>query len=127
MNLEKLENILKAPKKGTCLIYTRQDVLYEDYDVESVSEYLKSITGEILEIHFFDQDKEYRAIYTESRRREKEGNVIEYISDFKNEPNSVYSERCFLENGENITVLNHISFDEKNGMAYIDDYRLIRG
>lgn len=77
--------------------------------------------GPILELHLFDDKKEYRSITSESSRH-KDG-VIEHVADFAYDEDTVYKETPVLEKGGTITVLNHLSYD-KNGMASIDDYRL---
>ena len=48
------------------------------------------------------------------------------ITDFPEEDEwAVFKERVLLEDSqEEITVLNHIAYNEENGMAYVDDYRL---
>ncbi len=124
MTVRDLRRINEAPNQGTYLIYTRKKVLFGEYTsvYEAIGEADKD---EILEVHLFDSASEYRAITSESRRRDE--GVVEYIADFADERDSVYRENCMLESGGYITVLNHITYDKDNGMAVIDDYRLIGG
>lgn len=123
MNINQLKKIEEAPTQGTKLIYTRKKVIYGGYN--SLDSCKNDIAEQdILEIHLFDDSKEYRAIATESKRFPD--GVLEHLAEF-NEDDSVYSETCMLEDGDKITVLNHISFNDDNGMAYVDDYRIKRG
>lgn len=126
MRVNDLRKIDGAPARGQLLAYLRTEVLFQPYD--SVQE-VKKILGEceILELHMFDEDKEYRCLVSESVRFE--GNCIEYISEFEDAENSdeVYKENCLLESGGKMTVLSHMGFDKENGMAIMDDYRLRMG
>jgi hypothetical protein len=137
-----LKSILQ---NGWILAYTRERLIfhplnYTDYE-ESILQLEEELKEEkILELHLFNQEAEYRAIETRSKRYPS--GVIETLVDFKEEESTVFSEKIFLnENlkrpGDNIisfpetgriTVLNHISYqtgEQENGMAYIDNYRLI--
>ncbi len=111
-----------APSAGQALIYTRKKVLFFPYLSER--DVIEKTEGEeLLEVHLFDSRKEYRAILTESRRFP--GGIIESVSDFADEKESVYKEEILLENStRKITVLNHLKYGQ-NGMVSIDDYRLI--
>lgn len=125
MKINELKDISNAPSQGQMLVYTRNNVFFEPYDsIESVKNKFKE--DEVLEIHMFDEDKEYRAILSTSKRF-KEGK-IEAIVDFANKKDSVYPEHILLENTYaaqgKITVLNHIVYGE-NGMASIDQYRFV--
>jgi len=118
----KIEEYKKAPKCGNVLAYLRKEVVLEKYNSEDE---LKSILGnsEILELHLFDNDKELRCLMSESKRFP---GLIAYLEDIKEDPDNTYKEDCFLDNGDKLTVLNHIVFDE-SGMASIDSYRLTKG
>lgn len=151
MIYQDLKRSNEAPESGQLLAYTRKKVYFQPYG--SLSEVELLLQNEmLLELHLFDQDKEYRAIVTRSRRFKdsnteastKDGHrthgIIETIADFSEEDTaSIYKERArlfqknFLEeqasdntNSKVITVLNHISYGE-NGMAYVDNYRLQMG
>lgn len=121
MTWEKLNHTNEAPTSGMMLVYLRKKILFEGY--QSLDDIASILAGhEILEIHLFDQSKEYRAVLSESPRF-KEG-FIEHTAKFNlSDETSFYAENMLLEDGGMITVLNHISYDD-NGMAYIDDYRL---
>lgn len=120
----------KAPANGQLLAYTRTQVLFEKYEnLDKVKELIND--QELLELHLFDKDKEYRAVATREKRKfdNCKNGIIEYVSDFVNKE-EIYSETILLENKYkgygSIKVLNHIQYDdEKSGMAEFDDYRLV--
>lgn len=122
--LEQLEKWNEAPDKGQLLIYTRETVLFHKYPSKTFV--LELLEGqEILEMHLFDNQKEYRCILSRSKRWEN--GVIETIANFPIEKENVYKEEILLENTkEKMMVYNHIQYDE-NGMATIDNYRLAMG
>ena len=75
---------------------------------------------ELLEVHLFDKQKEYRAVKSESHRF-KNG-VIECMVDFSN---NQYVFKAKIEKSEKkISTICHINYDPENGMAFIDNYRL---
>ncbi len=122
-----LQKIGEAPQAGQLLAYTRKNVIFQPYGaLEEVEEWLSQ--EDLLEVHLFDEEKEYRSIATRSKRY-KDG-VIETVADFsEREEETLYKEQIRLENGQGmITVLNHIKYDDKGdgatGMASIDNYRL---
>ena len=130
-----LKRINEAPKHGHMLAYTRRRVIFHPYtDLSFLDKELEE--EELLEIHLFDSDKEYRAIKTRSPRYT--GGIIEAVALFEEtegmivnseqEAESVYRLDTVTEKNMGIlTVLHHISYDENNGMAKIDNYRLKMG
>lgn len=129
MRIEMLKEIENAPQSGQMLAYFRKTgVLFERYEtLENVLNKLKEAEAAdtLLELHLFDTSKEYRTILSKSKLREN--GCIEYVSDFVDEDTAVYKEVVELEHGKGMmTVLNHIRYEE-NGMAVIDDYRLVMG
>lgn len=119
----------KAPHSGQLLAYTRTQVLFEKYtDLNKAKELLDG--QELLEVHMFNKEKEYRAVATKGKRKFDGCNdgVIEHEAKFENDDMKVYKENVLLDNKYknygSITVLNHIDYDEL-GMAKFDDYRLI--
>ena len=124
-NLKKMED---APQKGTVLAYFQSKIMMEPYaDRLALKNALmeEERSGEeLLEMHLFDETKENRCIRSESRRFPD--GVIEYVSDFSHQDmDNVFAETVLLENGDGkMTVWNHIRYDEQNGMASLDDYRL---
>lgn len=111
-----------APTKGTALVYTRDKVqMFDYYDLSQVKEEYKN--DDLVEIHLFDREKEYRAVKSVSRRYK--GAVVAVL-DFPNDEN-VYEEKTELIDGEYcLTILNHISYDQ-DGLLSIDMYRLVKG
>lgn len=123
MRLQDLKRMKEAPSCGQLLAYTRKRVLFQQYEnVEELEEVLNE--EELLELHLFDAQREYRCVATGSRRFPS--GVIETVIDFpEEEESSVYREDVLLEDRKGmITVLNHIAYNEDNGMAYVDNYRL---
>ena len=126
--IQESELFKKAPDSGYYLIYTGKKVEFKSYS--SINQIFSSIDDEceILEIHLFDQEKEYRAIASESAVY-NENQFVEHVADFPDREEDVYSDICFLENGGKITVLNHLGYGKdsdgnENGMIFVDDYRL---
>lgn len=121
-----------APASGQLLIYTRQEVLFRSYASLDEVEQLCGV-NDILEIHLFDQDKEYRALASTGSKAGANDGVIEYTADFSCEEGNVFIEEQLLEMEPDpgipagtLRVMNHISYDE-NGMASVDDYRMAMG
>lgn len=117
-----------APESGQILAYTRlKKPIFHAY--ENLGQIEKELEQtNLLEIHLFDEEREYRAV--EARRR-----IIEVLVDFPaSDEERVYAETVLLEEGDTITVLNHIRYDDEmegsaenedvSGMAVIDNYRL---
>lgn len=123
MRFENLEKMTEAPDRGQMLAYTQKQVIFRPYEnLDKVRCWLAD--NRILELHLFDQCKEYRAIETRSPRFQN--GIIETIADFREEDQKeLYTEVVTLEDkfGTAIAVLNHIHYDE-TGMADIDNCRL---
>ncbi len=164
MDIRTLQQIDKAPHSGYMLLYTRQNVVFEKYDFENIDDIKNNIlskvdkmpNNELLEVHLFDNDKEYRAIKTTSHRtyqNSAKGSVECVVSDDivkaqaqkiksnddkkadceSNTSNVVdtYTEDILLDNPFNkiipkIAVINYIKYDD-NGMAEMYNYRLVVG
>lgn len=148
-----LTKLKEAPRKGWLLAYTRTQVLFSRYeetggDREQLAQLLEG--SQLLELHIFDEEKEYRYTVSSSKRARKrnqclsqkygencKGNVpggwIEHVAAFPEKPDhdgeSVLKEQILLEANayqkETITMLHHIVYESKSGMAYVDDYRLV--
>lgn len=133
MKYTDLSKMDMAPESGWMLAYLRKNgVIFKPYTDKNAIEDMVG-AEEILELHLFDQNKEYRALATESPRFDN--GVIEHIADFSDDDNTVYRQKTIPEDGNfsedlqtkllnSIVVLNHLSFD-RQGMATIDDYRMI--
>lgn len=124
MEWKDLEGKGEAPERGWVLAYTREEVLFQPYgSIDELEQKLSS--AELLELHLFDQEKEYRCLSTRSKRFPK--GMIETVEDFTGTESTIYAERIQLSQsmgGGRITVLNHIHYNDENGMAIIDNYRL---
>lgn len=113
--------INNAPKSGIYLIYTRKEVLCGKYhDINFIDSY---INGEILEIHLFDSNAEYRLINSRTK------GTIETV--IKDDGKDFISETLYLEDrfgeqiGNNcIKLVSYIEYDEDKGMGRISGYRL---
>lgn len=126
MNIADCSRIKEAPEAGWMLVYTRFEVIFEPYDSrELAQERLKGY--EILEVHLFDRNTEYRCL--ESRSPRFDGRA-ETVADFPDDEN-VYRESVLLEKpweDRRLIILNHISYgnDSKDDvMGHIDNYRLV--
>lgn len=129
MHYMDLKKISDAPENGQMLAYTRKQVLFQEYtDLGEVKQRLED--AEILELHLFDHDREYRAIASRSSRPQFSGGVIETVVQFAEaDKKKIYQETVELEEefGTTLEVLNHIWYDPESGMAHIDNYRLRMG
>lgn len=131
MDIKKLEKIGCAPKSGILLAYLRDRVVFRKYS--SIEEVKEKMEGEnVLEIHLFDRNIEYRALCSNSRRFPS--GIIEEVADFPYSPDSdsCFKSEAVLGNiGDGIcdgmgrlAVINHLNYD-KNGSIAIDNYRLV--
>lgn len=122
-------DISAAPKKGLMLAYYRKKrIVFREYDLEK--EGLERLPvkeeegGELLELHLFDADREFRAVRTEAG----EGGYI-VCRDISDSPGvrsveeEVYLEEDFRETAETLRIVNYIK-DRENGMIQISNYRL---
>lgn len=70
----------KAPESGWILAYTRKKVIFHTY--ENLSALEEELNGEeLLELHLFDDEKEYRCLATRSKRFSKSGKSVETAAD----------------------------------------------
>lgn len=128
MDIQKLKRISEAPQKGYVLSYLRDRVVFKRY--ESVDGLLNELAEkELLELHLFDNDMEYRAV-TSTSKRYSDG-IIEDVIDFKYDSKSeecfksdMVLEQGYIDNIHTISVINHLMYDE-NGSASVDNYRLV--
>ena len=110
MKIDQWKRLEEAPAKGQLLAYTREMVVFEKYNSHEAVKLLLA-DKDIVEIHLFDRDSEYRGIISESPR--SEAGIIECVERFPDEDESVYKEELLLENGKgSLIVLNHIQYDE---------------
>ncbi len=120
----------KAPAAGYVLAYTRKCLLFKPYSDKGNVEGLFAEDADIVEIHLFNDEKEYRIVSSESRRYES--GYVDHVADFESGGDSTYVQNIYLDlrkedmadiSADTIEVVNHIKYTDE-GMAYIDDYRL---
>lgn len=119
----RLERINNAPLKGYILAYSKKGVLFSEYDVSVTNnmEFQQWKYGELLELHIFNEKKEYRAVFSEDRQKYIEA-VIQEQED--KEEKNVKVEYMFLKNSsKKLKVVNYIAYDG-NDMIVINNYRL---
>lgn len=118
-------NLLKAPTKGMIYALYTDRVVYEQYEKEKLpsEDVLKE---NLLELHLFDDMKEYRYI------KKRNGIVEVCVEDQMIPHDDIYTERIFTmgkteeavgENESCIEVVNYIIYDE-NDLITIPNYRL---
>lgn len=113
----------KAPERGTLYAVFVEEIVYEKYSSkEEVKERLGH--GELLELHMFDKNQEYRYLKTQSG-----GEIERVISDQTVSYEDIYEEKIYVEDtyaqkaGKKVGVVNYIQYDE-NDLLLINDYRL---
>lgn len=121
-------NLLKAPEHGTMYAIYIGKVVYEPYTREQLLE-KENLEVNLLELHLFDKEKEYRYI------KKRKGYIETEISDETvelDDKDDKYEETIFTlkknqekpdENHGKVMVINYIKYDE-NDLLTIQDYRL---
>ena len=129
-----LEHIKKAPDCGALLAYTRKEVLFFTYASKEVA--AGCLTDkEVLELHMFDEQKEFRMLESKSKRYAGEngrGVICAEVELTQLPEAEIFREEVFLEqNGDfcensldSIIVLNQVAYDD-NGMAAVVNYQLV--
>ena len=120
-----------APDSGYVLAYTRKKLIFKIYsDKNSLEGIFEGGCSDILEIHLFNSDSEYRILSSESSRYES--GFVAHLAEFASDTDETYIQDVFLDlnkeesrelHKDKIKVLNHIAYTSE-GMAFIDDYRL---
>lgn len=117
-------NFDKAPSEGLVLAYFRNCVkfeAYQDNQLEKDGKILGEDKEELLELHMFNEDVEFRAVKTR--------NQAEFIPNdvLKNENQDKIEEVVLLEqkSPSKIRVVNYLTYDEY-GMVKIAGYQLRR-
>ena len=124
MTYEDCKGILNAPKKGFMLAYTRDKVVFERY--EALTDVESSLNNkDLLELHLFDDNKEYRAIYSSGNNA-----VIERKPEKESEIYSIdtYLDEKYQTESHNkmITIVNILEYNEDGALSVVD-YRLKPG
>lgn len=119
-------DLSKAPEKGIVYALFRDRVMFERYSMEEL-EKSRFEGNNLLELHLFDEDTEYRIIRTRMN-----GCQEMVISDEEIGFEDIYIEEILLankdaDNRENLVdtvkVVNYIDYDE-NDLLRISGYRL---
>lgn len=120
-------NLLNAPEQGIMYALYRDRVVYEPYKREQL-ENEENLMRNLLELHLFDDTKEYRFI------RKQKGDVEVCIEDSTVSYDDYYTEQIYTLAGNAETldetskrnlveVVNYIIYDE-NDLMTIPNYRL---
>lgn len=109
----------QAPKDGYVLAYFRQKVLFQKLEPD-VKQQISENQKMLLELHVFDNDREYRLVRCET------GKFIEAVVSDENglekKVETVQVESGFKEVMPRLQIVNYIDYDE-NGMLSIRNYR----
>lgn len=118
-------NLLNIPEQGIMYALYVDRVVYQKYSRDKLLQN-KNLQNKLLELHLFDETKEYRYI------KARNGEIETVISDDTVEHQDQYTERIFAladkkenpdENSGRIEVINYITYDEDDLMR-IQNYRL---
>lgn len=120
-------NLLNAPEQGIMYALYRDRVVYEPYKREQL-ENEENLMRDLLELHLFDDTKEYRFI------RKRKGDVEVCIEDSTVSHDDYYTEQIYTLAGNAETldetskrnlveVVNYIIYGE-NDLMTIPNYRL---
>ena len=122
---------LEPPKRGKALIYFLTKLYYGTYRLEgneleldgAISDMTEQGQREILEMHLFDEDTEYRKVHSQARR----GYIEALINDRTTKSDLNIMENCFLLQEylpeEKLGVVSYLQYDE-NDMLELINYRL---
>ena len=118
-----------APEKGVMYALYTDRMVYKSYSKEELPDEV-TLTKGLLELHLFDENKEYRYI------NKRKGQIEVCIEDAKVKHDDIYEETIFTLNpaqGEEhisadkaqnkVGVVNYITYDE-NDLMFISNYRL---
>lgn len=128
--------LLKAPERGMLYALYTDRMEYRPYEREDLP-LKEELQKNLLELHLFDEKKEYRFIKKRKRKTEIEeegteiGEEIEVVvSDEEKGYDDLYIERIFTQKDEKeknhascIEVVNYLVYDE-NDLLKIKNYRL---
>lgn len=111
---------LQAPESGTMYAVYQTHIEYKTYN--SLQDIIdrENWTDGLLELHLFDEKKEYRYI------QKRKGFISKIIDDSKNNfsYDDIYEEHIYvMESKRQVAVVNYITFDEDD-LLHIDNYRL---
>ena len=116
--------LLKAPERGMLYALYTDRMEYRPYEREDLLLKEKDLQKNLLELHLFDEKKEYRFI----KKRKGETEIV--VSEDEQDYDDLYTERIFTQKEEkeknhasSIEVVNYLVYDE-NDLLKIKKYRL---
>jgi len=118
-------SVNNAPQNGLMLAYYRKKIIFEKYNKEQLS--AKILTthqeyGELLEMHLFDENKEWRVVKSAS------GYIGPILIEDMDGVDAV-CEEMYVERGkysnvpDTIKVINYLE-EKENGMLQVSNFRL---
>ena len=111
-------NILdKAPEKGIMYALYTDRMEFSRYHKAELLKNENKLKENLLEIHLFDREKEYRCV------RASRGEIEAEIED--SQADDIYEECIFTSNPDipRVCVINYLTYDE-NDLMMINNYRL---
>lgn len=115
-----------APEKGYVLAYFRTQALFQEFQkTDSEMRSLDERIAELLELHIFDSEREYRLMRCESGEFIETVVSDEYMAarpDAERITETVKVESGYRKMMEHLRIVNYISYNE-NGMLSVDNYR----
>jgi len=120
-----LKMLNTAPETGRAMIYYQTGIYYGDYKFENGE--LKLSDGNpwestVLELHLFDANTEYRAVYSQMEN----GYMETVIQDASQKADVRIPEECFLlpeYSDQKIGIMNYLCFDEDD-LLHLANYRI---
>ena len=116
--------LLKAPERGMLYALYTDRMEYRPYEREDLLLKEKDLQKNLLELHLFDEKKEYRFI------KKRKGELEVVVCDERKEYDDLYIEKIFTQEDEKeknhascIEVVNYLVYDE-NDLLKIKNYRL---
>ena len=116
--------LLKAPERGMLYALYTDRMEYRPYEREDLLLKEKDLQKNLLELHLFDEKKEYRFI------KKRKGELEVVVCDERKDYDDHYIEKIFTQEDEKeknhascIEVVNYLVYDE-NDLLKIKNYRL---
>lgn len=116
--------LLKAPERGMLYALYTDRMEYRPYEREDLLLKEKDLQKNLLELHLFDEKKEYRFI------KKRKGELEVVVCDERKNYDDLYIEKIFTQKDEKeknhascIEVVNYLVYDE-NDLLKIKNYRL---
>ena len=113
-----ITRINEAPESGVMYALYVDRVVYKEYLKDDLINDL-ALEDKLLELHLFDENKEYRLI----KARNKD---IECVIEDSVNHDDKYEENIFVGDKKKVTVINYIKYDEDDLLRFVN-YRLKKG